>query len=156
MELRGGPGPAALQQLANRKPPVTSISGATPASTLCRQKDSEGQGAFGVTRIPGRQAGTKAAGRGGAADSKNGPQCGRFCGLVGACPNHEISGGKVLSGNTKKVKHPAARAFQWRHNPCKRAGRSWGDCRVVCEPGKGPGKPSPRWATSCPACFDTW
>jgi len=76
MELRGGPGPAALQQLANRKPPVTSISGARPASTLCRQKDSEGQVAFGVTRIPGRQAGTKAAGRGGAADSKNGPQYG--------------------------------------------------------------------------------
>ena len=26
--------------------------------------------------------------------------------------NHEISGGKVLSGNTKKVKHPAAKAFR--------------------------------------------
>ena len=156
MELRGGPGPAALQQLANRKPPVTSISGATPASTLCRQKDSEGQGAFGVTRIPGRQAGTKAAGRGGAADSKNGPLCGRFCGLVGVVSQPRDQRGKVLSGNTQKVKHPAARASNGGTIPAKRAGRSWGDCRVVCEPGKGPGKPSPRWATSCPACFDTW
>ena len=44
-----------------------------------------------------------------------------FAAWLGLCPNHEISGGKVLSGNTKKVKHPAATASAWRHIPCKRA-----------------------------------
>jgi hypothetical protein len=120
MELRGGPGPpgktsAARQRLANRKP--------------------QGRGAFGVTRIPGRRAGQKLLGEVGPPTLKMVRSAAAFAAWLGFCPNHEISPGKVLSGNTKKVKHPAARSFQWRHNPCKGAGRGWGDCTVVCEPG---------------------
>jgi len=37
---------------------------------------------------------------------------GAFASWLGLCPNHQISGGQVLSRNTKKVKHPAATALR--------------------------------------------
>lgn len=71
---------------------------------------------FGVdiTRIPGFC-------RGGHAQKlvgEVGPNLGAFwsaeafASWLGLCPNHEISGGKVLSRTTKKVKHPAATVFR--------------------------------------------
>jgi hypothetical protein len=85
MELRGGPQPpgktsAARPHLANSKP--------------------QGQGAFGGTRIPGRQRGGQAQKlpREVGPTPKNGPPCGRFCGLFGVALTTRSARGKVLSG----------------------------------------------------------
>jgi len=76
---------------------------------LCRQK-------FGVDvcRIPGMQ-------RGGIAEillAETGPDLSAFGSASafgawqGLAPNHEISGGKILSRKTRKMKHPVAGAFR--------------------------------------------
>lgn len=40
------------------------------------------------------------------------PTAGRFCSWLGLCPNHRITGGRVLRNNTRKVSNPLSKAFR--------------------------------------------
>ena len=109
MELRGRPA-ATREDLGRTAAPGEQE--AAGSRSVWRDPDSRRQRGGQAQELPGEVGPTPKMVR----------RCGRFCGLIwGLCLNHEISRGKVLSCNTPKVKHPAATASAWRHNPCKRA-----------------------------------
>ena len=105
MKLEGEPG----RKPSKARKCTAKCSHLAHMRELCREK-------FGVDvcRIPGMQ-------RGGIAETllaEVGPDLaafdssGAFGAWPGLAPNHQISGGKILSRRTKKMKHPVANAFR--------------------------------------------
>ena len=71
-----------------------------------------------------------------------------FSSWLGLCPNHQITGGKVIRRGTKKVLTAPPRPYAWPPKPCTTAKATWEPNTAACAPNSELPRPSPPWPTS--------
>ena len=81
------------------------------------------------------------------------PHEGEFSSWLGLCPNRRITGGRVLSSRTRKVRQRLAHACAWPRSRCTTASPVWANSTGVCAPNTALPKPSPSLPTSLLASF---